>query len=114
MAINETQLAAIRAVLEKERQQMNNNSGTPSQVQERTIGADLDRISSDLGGLEEVISQILDRMGIQRPEGEDKLEGIPAGITRIDERFNTLTVIERRMSEMRTDLEHLQNELTRV
>ena len=114
IAINEDDLAFIKAQIEKERQQMSSNSGQASAVQERTIGSDLDTIALNLTGLEETLSQIMGSMNVQRPQETEKEVGIPAGVTRIDGHFSTATNIQRRMSEMQTDLEHLQNELSRI
>lgn len=114
IAINEDDLAFIKAQIEKERQQMSSNSGSASAVQERTIGSDLDTISGNLNGLEETLSQIMGSMNVQRPQESKDEAGIPAGITRIDGHFSTATNVLRRMSEMQTDLEHLQNELSRI
>ena len=114
IAINEDDLAFIKAQIEKERQQMSDNSGNaPSAVQERTIGSDLDRLNDVSLGIEERLSQIMNHLNLKRDQGDEKAGSI-AAVTRIDERFNQADMISRRLIDTQRDLDFLLSELNRL
>ena len=84
-----------------------------AQVQERTIGSDLERVNDISLSVEEVVTQIMTHMNLKRDQGDEK-EGSVGAVTMLDERFNQADVISRRLIETKRDLEHLQQELNRI